>query len=440
MRKLVALALTICLTVTSIAASQRERRPTSQDISSTPQVTTTSSILPAGTVLMVKLETRLDSETSRISDRFRARFVEPVTDTRGRELIPQSALVEGYIDAIVPAQRKRRSGIISVTFDTLRLPDGRAIPLSGTLTPTDSKDRKRIDEEGNIRPARSTTLQSIVFIGGGSSAGAAIGMITGGVLLGTGIGAAAGVAAAWLAKGKEAVVEPGTRLGVELNRPLDVSLGSTGIVRISPRPKLEADREEPQQQVTVPPAKNAASPATSSSTRPAANPPPQAATNPPVNSAAQPVVSPPDSTNVTPSVPSSPPVAAARADLSLSEMVARIADKADVLAADYAASIGATRKADGKYEFNPQRILRVEETELLFSLSTLKDSTQLFRGVLGAEATGESRRRSAERLTVLTGDIDRQWSVVRPAAELDRKWRDLNREIRLLVEMAKASS
>ena len=400
-------------------------------------------------MLVVKLETRLDSENSRISDRFRARFVEPVTDTSGRELIPQSALVEGYVDAIVPAQRKRRSGIISVTFDTLRLPDGRAIPLSGTLTPTDSKDRKRIDEEGNIRPSGSTTLQSIVFIGGGSSAGAAIGMITGGVLLGTGIGAAAGVVAAWLAKGKEAVVEPGTRLGVELNRPLDVSLGATGIVRISPRPKLEADGEEPQQRVAVPPAKNAASPANDffkesfnkSFNKSSSESSGAGSKNPPVNSATQPVVSPPDSTHVTPpSVPSSPPVAAARADLSLSEMGARVADKAEVLAADYAASIGATRKADGKYEFNPQRILRVEETELHFSLSTLKDSTQVFRGVLGAEATGESRRRSAERLTVLTGEVDRQWSVVRPAAELDRKWRDLNREIRLLVEMAKASS
>jgi len=121
-------------------------------------------------------------------------------------------------------------------------------------------------------------------------------------------------------------------------------------------------------------------------------------------------------------------------------MGARVGDKAEVLAADYAASIGATRRADGKYEFGTQRILRVEETELLFSLSTLKDSTQLFRGVLGAEATGESRRRSAERLTSLTDEVERRWSAVKPAAELERKWRDLNREIRLLVEMAKASS
>jgi len=109
-----------------------------------------------------------------------------------------------------------------------------------------------------------------------------------------------------------------------------------------------------------------------------------------------------------------------------------------VLAADYAASIGATRRDDGRYDFPTQRILKVDETELLFSLSSLKTSAETFRGVLGAEASMDSRRRGADRLTVLSDETRRLWAAVKPKPELDRKWVALDREIRLLVEMAKA--
>ena len=456
MRKAVAMALVVSLIASSVVSAQRERRPP-QNLDSGGQIATDSSTLPTGTIIIVKLDTRLDSATSRTSDRFRARVFRAVTDARGRELIPQSAWVEGYISGVTPAQRKRRSGLISVTFDTLRLPDGRALPIAANLTAADPDDRKRIDEEGNIKPTGSTTWQSIVFVGGGTSAGAAIGLITGGLLLGTGIGAAVGVAAAWLAKGKDAVVEPGTLIGVELVRPLDVALGSTGIVRLDPRPHEQepqvapGDAQQPTPNQTSSKSRNKTQTPAQTQTQAQASAPVPPQTSPSTQAKAQApgasqpnteIVSQPSTQPVAePTVPPvSPPVAAPKADASLAEVGARVADKASVLSADYAASIGAKRRDDGGYDFPTHRILKVDETELLFTLSSLKTSTETFRGVLGAEATMDSRRRGADRLTKLTDETRRLWAAVKPKAELDRKWVALDREIQLLVDMAKAGS
>jgi len=149
MRKAVAMALALSLIASPLALAQRERRPPS-DLDHGAQVATDSNTLPSGTVIIVRLENKLDSGSSLISDRFRTRIFRAVTDGKGRELIPQGAFVEGFVNAVKPAQKKRRSGLISVTFDTLRLPDGRALPITANLTSADPEDRKRIDDEGNI--------------------------------------------------------------------------------------------------------------------------------------------------------------------------------------------------------------------------------------------------------------------------------------------------
>ena len=435
MRKAVAMALAVSLIASSVASAQRERRPPS-NLDSGAQIATESNILPSGTVIVVKLENKLDSGSTLISDRFRARVFRAVSDTKGRELIPQGAFVEGYVTDVKPAQSKRRSGLISVTFDILRMTDGRALPMAGNLTSADPDDRKRIDEEGNIKPSGGNTLKNIFFIGGSTASGAAIGWITGGLLLGAGIGAAAGVVGVWLRKGKEAVVEPGTLFGVELTRPIDVSYASAGIVRLDPRPR--ETRPSLAEKPAAKKVETAAQPSDPPSAKPSTPPEDSPAIQPPVQSPVQ--ASAPPSTAAPLSLPAEPPVAAPKIDASLAEVGARVADKASVLATDYATSIGARRRDDGRFDFPTQRILKVEETELLFTLSSLQTSTETLRGVLGAEASMDSRRRGADRLTVLSDEARRLWAVVKPKAELDRKWVALDKEIRLLVEMAKAGS
>jgi hypothetical protein len=373
--------------VLGYSAPQRDRRTPARDIDVTPQIATDSGLLPAGVVLVLRLETRLDSGSARPSDRFKANLVEAVRDTSGKELIPQAAVIEGFVESVMPAQLRRRSGIIAVRFDLLRMPDGRALPLDGVLANPDQATRKRIvDEEGNIAGG-STVRQTVVFIGGSAGAGAAIGAIAGGALLGVGIGAAAGALGAWLARGKEATVEPGTRIGMELTKPLDLGLGASGITRIDPGASGIARIDPP------------------------APPSPRRET----------VVKEPFAYRV-----SKDPAAA--------ELAARIGDKVEVLLADYGNSIGAKRRPDGRYDFDNRRQLRDGEIDLMFALSNISDSAQLLRGVLTTDATAESRRGGADRLMTHAREVDRQWTVVKPGPDLERKWRALEGEIRLLVE------
>jgi hypothetical protein len=210
--------------------------------------------VPAGTVLILELETRLDSKTTRPSDRFTARVVEPVRDEKRRILIPADSVVHGVVKSVVRAQSRRRSGIIEVTFDKLTLPGRREFPLNGTLTSASTKERHRIDEEGALRP-RPGLKRHVVFVGAGAGAGAAVGIITGSAMLGAGIGAGVGAAAAWLSKGKEAVVEEGTRIGVELNQPLQLSAAKKPTQPVTIAKKQEPPKPEPKKTEPVKPAK-----------------------------------------------------------------------------------------------------------------------------------------------------------------------------------------
>ncbi len=206
-----------------------------------------SLIVPAGTVLILETETRLDSKTTRSSDRFTARLSEPVTDATGNILIPADSTVSGYTKSVTAAQHRRRSGVIEVLFDGLQFPGGREYKINGILTSAETKERQRIDEEGTLTPG-SGNHRHIVFIGAGVGSGAIIGVLTGSAILGAGVGAAAGVAAVFLAKGKEAVVPEGTRIGIELTQSLDLKTGKAGAPKLSPRepqPEIEPGIKDP---------------------------------------------------------------------------------------------------------------------------------------------------------------------------------------------------
>lgn len=219
------------LAVSAFAQQQRPRR--TSDLEPTALAVGTRR-LPAGYVLTLRMKTRLDSAQSQPSDRFEAYINEAITDEAGSMVLPANLLVVGHVAAVTRAQMGRRSGVIEITFDRMVMPDGRELPLKGILTSPDAAERRKlkIDEEGVIEGG-GQMKRNTVFIGGGAAAGAAIGAIAGGALLGAGVGAAAGVVAVLLAKGKEAVVESGMLIGLELIEPLDLT--QRGIIP-TPRP------------------------------------------------------------------------------------------------------------------------------------------------------------------------------------------------------------
>lgn len=255
---LLLLSITINCVMPIVASAQRPERPQTRDYAGTSILAAGSRVVPAGTFILLEMETRLNSKESRRSDRFRARVAAPVVDAEGLTLIPEAAYVEGHLSAVIPAKWARRSGIISVDFDYLYLPNGESIPLRGYLTSAEAADRRRIDEEGNISggPPRK---RDIVFIGGGAASGAAIGLIAGGALAGAGIGAAVGLSATLLMKGREAVVEQGQR----------IALGLTEDLRVDPMPEYLAPRKSESERSNYQPPRPTIPPAPAESRKPA---------------------------------------------------------------------------------------------------------------------------------------------------------------------------
>lgn len=207
-----------------MAQSRLGRPPAGRQMEGTPILPAGTQAILDGTVLIIEMETKLDSGDARVSDRFTAVVATPAVDANGRTLVPAGARIEGHVTNVQKAKWRHRSGELGLTFDHFLLGDGRTVPLRATLVSANN----RIDEEGNLR-AKSSVRRDIIITTGGAGAGAGIGAVVGGSMLaGGGIGAAAGLTVSLLMKGKDVVIEPGDRFNLQLVQPVSVASLSGG--------------------------------------------------------------------------------------------------------------------------------------------------------------------------------------------------------------------
>jgi peptidoglycan hydrolase-like protein with peptidoglycan-binding domain len=181
--------------------------------------------VPAGTVVPLRMETLLSSESSRVGDNFQATVFRDV-EIDGRVAIPAGSKVEGRVTSVSRADRKSKAGTIAVAFDRLFIGQSRPIPLDATLTTLDEEARTKLesDEEGRVEGS-SQKRRAVIFIGGGAGVGAVIGAITGGgkgAAVGAGIGAVLGAVGTLLSKGEDAEVKPGAEFGMMVERAFAV--------------------------------------------------------------------------------------------------------------------------------------------------------------------------------------------------------------------------
>jgi hypothetical protein len=183
-------------------------------------------IITAGTVILLRMDTSLHSRTSRVGDRFTATVMR---EQARQQFIPEGSKVEGYIRAVNSADRMSRAGTIAIVFDRLVLPNGRSIPIDGSLTPLDERARESLDgfgEDGQVEGGHKSR-RAIVFIGVGAGVGAAIGAVTNdgkGAAIGAGVGAVLGTIGVLLSRGEEAEVLPGTEIGMRVERAITLDL------------------------------------------------------------------------------------------------------------------------------------------------------------------------------------------------------------------------
>src|SRR6202163_807367 len=179
----------------------------------------TNTPVPAGTALMVRLDTTLATFSNRVGDPFQAKVTRPVV-VNGSTLIPVGATVEGRITKVSEPRRISGRPTIGILPEAVILPSGERYFLDATLTDTNIHGTD-VNQEGQFKGLshdRRDTLEA----GGGAAGGMLIGGLIGGrpgVLIGGAVGEGSGTAHC-VANHRSATLPAGTELTLELNRPL----------------------------------------------------------------------------------------------------------------------------------------------------------------------------------------------------------------------------
>lgn len=183
----------------------------------------TSSPVPAGTALMVRLDTTLATFSNRVGDPFQAKLTQPVV-VNGATLIPVGATVEGRVTKVSEPRRISGKPTIGILPEAVILPTGERYYLDATLTDTNIHGTD-VNAEGQFKGTghdRRDTIET----GGGTAGGMLIGGLIGGgpgILIGGAVGAT-GTTVHWLSKHRSATLPAGTELTLELNRPLTMTV------------------------------------------------------------------------------------------------------------------------------------------------------------------------------------------------------------------------
>lgn len=173
----------------------------------------TATLVPAGTQLRIRLNDTLSSKEGRAGDKFTATVVNPSKY--------EEAKVSGHIRSIRKSGRVEGRTTMSLSFDSIRLADGRTGTLRGdVLRVYDSNSADNVDEEGRVQSG-GRGKQTLKRSGIGAVAGAVIGGLAGGgkgAAIGMIVGGAAGAGSIAVQGSKELKIERGTDILVRVNR------------------------------------------------------------------------------------------------------------------------------------------------------------------------------------------------------------------------------
>jgi hypothetical protein len=162
-------------------------------------------------VIGIRLESPVSSETSRVEDRVRARVTRDVL-VDGRTAIPTGATLEGTVTLVQLGGSFKERARIGVRFTTMILADNTRLPIR---TDTIYRDG---DAPGGVATSK---------IGASAVVGAILGAVVGGkkgAAIGGTAGAAGGTAVVMAGGPNAAAMPAGTPLTVRLTAPVSVSV------------------------------------------------------------------------------------------------------------------------------------------------------------------------------------------------------------------------
>ncbi|HZT68705.1 MAG TPA: TrbI/VirB10 family protein [Terriglobia bacterium] len=179
--------------------------------------------IPEGTEFKLALHTAINSKTSKKGDIVITTLLDPVY-VEDQEVLPKGVRVDGRVQEVHAAAHRGKGGQLYVLFDTLTLPDGQKVAISGSLTEVfasrNGGDNSTVDAEGDLKGGGPSKTKRIIIFGAPTAAGIAAGGIGPGIAAGVG-----GLLAAYfLPKGKQAELPVGSLIGMRLDKDLTITL------------------------------------------------------------------------------------------------------------------------------------------------------------------------------------------------------------------------
>jgi hypothetical protein len=182
---------------TSVAAPE-SRRPKAEELTVT-----------RDSVIGIRLETNIFSETARTEDKVVARVARDVT-VDGHTAISSGSRMEGVVASVERGGKFKDRARIGVRFNSLVLADGTRLP---------------IETETIFREGDSPTREAATKVGASAAIGGVLGAVIGGkkgAAIGSTVGAAGGTAAVMTGAPADIALPAGTALTVRLVAPVSV--------------------------------------------------------------------------------------------------------------------------------------------------------------------------------------------------------------------------
>jgi len=167
--------------------------------------------LLADSVIGIRMDSAVSSETAHVEDRVTARVTRDVK-IDGRTAIPAGAQLEGTVTAVERGGKVRGRSRIGIRFNTLVL---------------NQHERLAIQTDTIFRDGESPTGEATSKIGASAVVGTILGAVIGGkkgAAIGGTAGAAGGTAVVMAGDRNEAAIAPGTPLTVRLTAPVTVQM------------------------------------------------------------------------------------------------------------------------------------------------------------------------------------------------------------------------
>jgi hypothetical protein len=188
-----------------------------------------SYIVPAGTKVLLQLQSAIDTKSAKPGDGVYLSSVFPVT-VGNRVMIPVGVYVQGVVDRVIHPDRGSRKAQLDMHFTSMIFPNGSVVEIPGVVDalPGARKQTVKDDGEGTIqqdgdkgRNAGETAKIALPAGGGiGTIGGAQSGHPIVGGLAGLGAGAAAVGLVSLFTRNADVDIPTGTQVEMELQRPL----------------------------------------------------------------------------------------------------------------------------------------------------------------------------------------------------------------------------